>query len=277
MAYATIELRTYIEAWSQATPDIPLDQKITSGLPHLFDFYFPIWDENYRFILERKIVMHYYTRELGYETPALFKLYLNERLNLIMPYYNQLYKTTVNDFDYLTDVNYTESENRNLTENTNGSVNGVIDNTNTTTTNETEMNTEKSNSSQVSDGSTNQTNTGKELRSDLPQANYANVDYGTQLNETDNTQNGTSKNTDTIDSTTTNNINRDMSVEDNGKSTNNTTTTNDTRHDETISRSKKGLSGSRSFTDLLIQYRESLINIDNMVINELSDLFMTIW
>lgn len=52
---------------------------------------YPIFDENYRETLNNNILYHYYEDEIGFETPALFKLYLNQTMNEIMPYYNTLY------------------------------------------------------------------------------------------------------------------------------------------------------------------------------------------
>ena len=43
---------------------------ITNAIPHIFDFDFPIFDETYRSILERKILKHYYTREICEESFA---------------------------------------------------------------------------------------------------------------------------------------------------------------------------------------------------------------
>ena len=59
----------------------------------IFDFDYPIFDPKYKGVLEKKIIDRYYFREIGFETPAQFKHYLKMRLNEIMPYYNQLYKS----------------------------------------------------------------------------------------------------------------------------------------------------------------------------------------
>ena len=42
--------------------------------------------------LAKKIVNHYYMNEIGFETAPLFRFYLKEKLNEIMPYYNVLYE-----------------------------------------------------------------------------------------------------------------------------------------------------------------------------------------
>lgn len=70
---------------------------------------YPIFDESYRETLNNKIIRHYWMREIGAETAGLFKLYLNRTMGEIMPYYNQLYKSTQLDFDPLNAYNYVET------------------------------------------------------------------------------------------------------------------------------------------------------------------------
>lgn len=53
---------------------------------------YPIFDEEYRDHLNDMILKHYYMAEIGFETANLFKQYLNNKMNEIMPYYNTLYK-----------------------------------------------------------------------------------------------------------------------------------------------------------------------------------------
>ena len=56
----------------------------------MFDFYYPInADDQERF--EINFLLHYYTREIGSETLALFKLRLQSRLNELIPKYNMLW------------------------------------------------------------------------------------------------------------------------------------------------------------------------------------------
>ena len=53
---------------------------------------YPIYDESHRETLNNMIINHYLMSEIGQETPALFKLYLNNTMNEIMPKYNILYR-----------------------------------------------------------------------------------------------------------------------------------------------------------------------------------------
>ena len=78
---------------------------------------YPIFDEEYRDHLNDMILKHYYMSEIGFETANLFKQYLNNKMNEIMPYYNTLYKlqkdlleTRINP-----NVNLTESYTHNVT------------------------------------------------------------------------------------------------------------------------------------------------------------------
>lgn len=84
-----------------------VDEIITQAAPIIFSFDFPIYDESYRLILEKKILRHYYTREICEETYGLWKLRLEDRLNVIMPYYNQLYRSALLAFNPFYDVDLT--------------------------------------------------------------------------------------------------------------------------------------------------------------------------
>lgn len=79
--------------------------------PRIFDFTYPIFDENYRLTLECKILRHYYTREISEETVGLWKLRLADKLNIIMPYYNKLYESELIQFNPLIDVDIKTAHN----------------------------------------------------------------------------------------------------------------------------------------------------------------------
>lgn len=55
--------------------------------------------------------------------------------------------------------------------------------------------------------------------------------------------------------------------------TNNTTINNTEDYLETV----KGKQGTQSYAGLLLEFRETFLNIDMMVIEDLSELFMNIW
>lgn len=112
MSKYTTELRFICETLAGLTESQgfnSVDEIIENSRGKLFDFTYPIFDEEYKATLESKIIRHFYTREIGQETVGLFKLRLSAMMNEIMPYYNKLYLSELLSIDPLTDVNYTRS------------------------------------------------------------------------------------------------------------------------------------------------------------------------
>lgn len=204
----------------------------------VFNFDFPIFDENYRQVLCRKILKHYYTREIAHETVGRWKLAMNAKLNEIMPYYNQLYKSELLEFNPFYDVDLTRSREGSGTRDTTGNI----------TNNRTSNNTGTSN-----------TNTLNRF-SDTPQ------------NSMD-----TQSITDSVPLTTVTKVNENNTItnkntEDN--TTNNTENVNSTdKYIETV----RGKQGTQNYSELLKKFRETFLNIDMMIIDECSDCFFTLW
>ena len=70
---------------------------------------YPIFDENYRPVLNQYILNHFWMREIGVETVGEFDLYLGNTLNEIMPYYNGMFKMAMSEIDPLTNYKYKET------------------------------------------------------------------------------------------------------------------------------------------------------------------------
>lgn len=81
---------------------------------NIFDFDYPIFNEEYRKVLEKKIINHYYFYEIGCETVGRFLFNLNEKMNLIMPYYNKIYLSQNLEQRILDNYDVTESYQRNV-------------------------------------------------------------------------------------------------------------------------------------------------------------------
>lgn len=97
------QLSGYVQSVDYSNVDLVL----RAAEPKIFDFDYPIFDENYRHVLNTKILKHYYINEIGLETYALWKLRLNTKMNEIMPYFNQLYKSELYTFNPLYDTDIT--------------------------------------------------------------------------------------------------------------------------------------------------------------------------
>ena len=110
MSKYTTELRFICEMASGCTESKGYDdieEIVTLAAPNIFNNY-PIFDEEYRPVLNKKILMHYYTREICEETVGIWKLRLASRMNEIMPYFNKLYESELLRYNPLMDVDYTE-------------------------------------------------------------------------------------------------------------------------------------------------------------------------
>lgn len=96
MSKYTTELRYICENYAGETQSVGYDDVqdvIDNSWDKVFSFDFPIFDENYREGLCKKIIKHFYTREIAEETVGLWKLRLDARMNEIMPYFNKLYES----------------------------------------------------------------------------------------------------------------------------------------------------------------------------------------
>lgn len=111
MAKYTTQIKSVCESFSGLDFSDPLvthryDKVIAASRANIFNFNYPIFSESYRPVLETKILKHFYFREIAFETFGQFKLYLDDKLNIIMPYYNKLYESEQFDFDPFLDTDY---------------------------------------------------------------------------------------------------------------------------------------------------------------------------
>ena len=123
MSKYTTEVRFICEQYAGLTESSDysdVDSIVLKAIPKIFVPPFEIFDESYRVVLCSKILKHFYTREICAESVGLWKLWLNNRMNEIMPYYNRLYKSELLDFNPLYDIDVKKSYERsgNGTENT---------------------------------------------------------------------------------------------------------------------------------------------------------------
>ena len=88
------------------------DETVEGKYPLIFDD--PNWegyDPTYRSKLNSMIIDYYWGYEIGSETPAMFKKRINQKMRLIMPYYNLLFKAEWENFrDFDPNTFYKEKE-----------------------------------------------------------------------------------------------------------------------------------------------------------------------
>lgn len=242
MSKYTTELRFICESKAGLSDSVgfnQIDDVISNSWNKIFDN-FPIFDESYRSVLCSKILKHYYTREISAETVGLWQLWLNTRMGEIMPYYNKLYESALLEFDPFKDTNYSRNHGGTFTGDTrrNGRSDVSVDN------------------SVTSNGTSNS----KNLFSDTPQGAITNIENESYLT-----------NATLIKDTDTNTTNTDGN-----STTQNTETTGITNTDNWIE-TIVGKQSTVSYSKLLQEFRDTFLNIDVMIINDLSDLFMNLW
>lgn len=303
MSKYTTEVRYLCETLAELTESEgykSVNEVLTEAYPKVFDFSFPIYDEAYRPVLCKKILKHYYTREIGEETVGLWKLRLDMRLNEIMPYYNKLYESELIEFNPMYDTDLTKTGNKegtanklgDTTDNQNGSGtrtdNRTIDRDNTNV--ETYNDTMTGHSVTDQDGTTHNEGTEWNVYSDTPQGALTRVrdeTYLTDARKITTDQDGTSTNDVTVDSTDahTGTVRNDGSenVVDALSGSYQDTLAKAGHYTEDLNTTDEylehlvGKSSGISFSKMLEEYRKVLLNIDMMIINELSDLFMNVW
>ena len=226
MSRYTTELRFICERFAgleHSTGYMNVNQVLENCWDKIFDFDFPIFDESYRKVLCIKILRHFYTREIGTETYGLWKLRLEDRMNVIMPYYNKLYSVWEQEFNPLYDTDLTRKHILDKNEVTNSDANAT----------------------------TQSQGTNKDLYSDTPQGSLQNVENETYLTNA-------RKVIDDTNSTAKNTFNQQVNSTDN--------------YIEQLTGIQSG-----GYSKALNDFKNALINIDDMVIGELNNLFMLIW
>lgn len=76
------------------------DNKIKAAQEHIFDFSYPVYNEEQKDRVEKLFIKKYFRREIAYDTFSEWKWYLEEKLNEIMPKYIVLYEREENELPF---------------------------------------------------------------------------------------------------------------------------------------------------------------------------------
>lgn len=211
----------------------------------LFDFDFPFYVDNEKIKVEfeKYLCYTFFNESIGFETPEAWKFAFKQKMLEIMPYYKELYRTTLLEYEPLINRVFTSSDNVNET--------GITDYTTSANTTGKSENSTNGNGSSTSDS--------QNITSDAPQINFSQNDYasgmtrGQNRNSVENSEKKT-----TSDSGSSNTVSKN--IDDKNKST---------LHEE------KGFSGS--YQDEIKKIRENILNINKMICDDCYDLFMLIY
>lgn len=283
MSNYTTEVRFVCESLAGKKESVGADS-VDSVLEKSWDKIFtsttPFFDEEYRKPLCKKILKHFYLREIGADTFGIWKLWMNTRLEEIMPYYNQLYKSELLDFNPLYDVDLKKTYTKNIdgeTSNTN-----AINDTGKQTTSYTDTAANSNTRTESADdtGTTNVMRASTDRYSDTPQGTVGNLSDNTYLTNarivdgSDDTT-VTEKHSGTITDKGTNTLNHSgTSSAENARSENLSGTSNTV---EEYTDSVIGKTAGQSYSKMIQEFRETFLNIDLQVIHEFDDLFFGLW
>lgn len=171
-----------------------VDTILTNSWDKIFTTQCTFFDPAYRAVLCKKILKHYYLREISSETVGIWILWMNTKLEEIMPYYNQLYASALLEFDPFKDTDYqrthegenTGSRNTDSTANSSGSKSGnnthntadTAENhaTATSNTNTTDSGTITGSKDAYSDSTAASSGNKGDRYSDTPQGTISNTD-----------------------------------------------------------------------------------------------------
>lgn len=236
----------------------------------IFDFEYDFYDDSKRKKFEENFIRHFYFREIGQDTVDKFKLFLEDKMHTVFPYYNELFKTAAIEYSVLD--NYDIRETTTMTRENTGSTSGesytvgkTIDeqtakseeertgNSNVTTSESSNGTSDTTrNGSETFEGEANQTVTEDKTKT----ANETeNADYEDKKRFLDTPQGAvdlsdsrylTTLNHDTSDRDTTKNL---SATEDNEQTTKKTESTERTSTDSSNTTDEHEKSGSENVTE----------------------------
>ena len=220
-----------------------MSQPLVNGV---FTFDYEFYSDNVqdKETFEKLFVSHFYFREIGFETPERFKMKLQSKLNLIMPYYRQLALT---EWDKVRSIEQM-MESKNLTETTEHmqSIQG---------------NSETQSNQSSSSNATQNTSSSNESKA----SNLADGVSQSSLDEGYLTSSGKAEQTDNTQSEATGNANQSILGNNEQQLTEKTTFTSN------------GDIGIQTPAYAITHWRKIIINLNQMIINECEDLFMKIY
>ena len=237
---------------------LEIRQLTDNPLIGLFTFDYDFYSDNPKDKeeFEKLFTQWYYFREIGFETPERFKIKLQAKLNVIMPYYRQLALTewdkvrTVEQMMTSKNLKETSTHEQSITGNNESSSNGQSNQSGkgSSTQHQSTTNTQNGKSSNLSDG--------------VSQASLQDG-YLTSTSSVDD------KGVQTLSGSTTDNTEV--------KSSQNTSGTNNQVLTESTTFTSEGDIGIQTPAYAIAEWRKILININQMIIEECNDLFMKLY
>ena len=292
-------------------------QMIDNPLIGLFTFPYDFYgNEQEKSEFEKLFIQYYYLSEIGFETPERFKLKLQAKLNVIMPYYRQLAMTEWNKLrtveqmmtskslkesttheQTITGGNETTTTGNSTAKTTNDSSSSLKSDVSLTLDNETSSNlTNETTNTQSTTSETESTESQNGKASSLSDGvSQVSLDNGylTTVNQTNGTSNqsttqtgnqtsnqsGNQTSTQLETQTTKQTDSQTLSGSSNSLSDMNQTTTGNNEQilKESTTFSSIGDIGIQTPAYAITEWRKVILNLNEMIIKDCEDLFMKLY
>lgn len=276
MSKYTISIENICHALSGIQEDIlgfnSVDEIVNNSIAKIFKDDLIVWDKELFFQFERKFLIHNWNREICEETFGLWKVKLNNRLEELLPYYNELYKTATLEYNPLYNIDV--HKNRNTT----GDRTDKKDNTRTTDMTKATTGDGKLTTSGSDKNVGTSDNTRTDYFSDTPQGNLQPWGFNNNQESYLTTARRVTDNGNTSDTTTYGKVDDNKyneNVKDTGTINDNGKDKRKYKENEWIT--ETGYRGTKTYAENVIEWRKAIINIDMMLIDELKDLFIMLW
>ena len=239
MANYTMEIREMI------------DNPLINGV---FTFDYPFYNDNEddKKEFEELFLKYYYFREIGFETPSRFKMKLESKLKLIMPYYRQLALTEWDKVKSIEQMMTSKDLKETTTHEQSIKGNSTVDNHSTGSVNQSSEGTINGTSNDL----TKQSSLSDGVSSVSLEQGYL---TGTAQSNGESHQTSTTAGTQSQTSTDQSNANNEQTLS------------------ETTTFQSTGDIGIQTPAYAITEWRKVLININQMIIAECNDLFMKIY
>lgn len=256
---------------------ITIQEMMNSSLYHnIFPENYPFYveDEQAKQEFEQKFIAYFYYREIGFETPSMFIQRLHTLMMLRMPYWKQLYETELEakNINFLLNKDLLETFKRE-----------VASENELTGGNNSEQSTSITNTAESSQSST-ATNNGTQSTTTENNHKESSLNDGVaQVSLTDGYLTGTSQDNGSQSTSTTDEATSSVSNEGTSSGTEATTLSSTNTQSEngkvteTTELVSKGNIGVTSSAQLLKEWREVLINMDEIIIKECNQLFIKLY
>jgi len=303
MSKYTTEVRYICESKSGFTAQQLLESTpqyiVQAARNAIFDPNIIVGSEEYSNRIKETILLHYYTREICEETFALWKLRMNNRLREKRDYYTALYET-IEKQAYIgehpfEDVNVSTDRHEDNKEDSAGGESikriddyaGTDDNSSTQSVKHSDSDVE----TLAYGKKTTSSRTDYNLHSDTPEGSIDGINAVIHNLEgsgfLSDAQKNTSDSSETLSQSDVTTTEYGHKIDSNAKSTKGKASHSDSNADRSYADTTSGerkaeetIRGKRSSVSMAVmlkQYREEIINLDEMIVNDFKDLFMQIW